>query len=65
MGRNPDENRFIKLNFGRMTALRYAAWTAGRMIGERRRAPNSGEPKPVFTSSRGRIFPSPRSRASA
>jgi ABC transporter substrate binding protein (PQQ-dependent alcohol dehydrogenase system) len=42
------QNRFIKLNSRRMTALDMQAWTAVRMIGEATSRTNSGEPKPVF-----------------
>jgi ABC transporter substrate binding protein (PQQ-dependent alcohol dehydrogenase system) len=42
------QNRFIKLNSRRMTALDMQAWTAVRMIGEATSRTNSGEPKAVF-----------------
>jgi ABC transporter substrate binding protein (PQQ-dependent alcohol dehydrogenase system) len=42
------QNRFIKLNSRRMTALDMQAWTAVRMIGEATSRTNSGEPKSVF-----------------
>jgi ABC transporter substrate binding protein (PQQ-dependent alcohol dehydrogenase system) len=42
------QNRFIKLNARRMTALDMQAWTAVRMIGEAISRVNSGDPKAVF-----------------
>ena len=42
------QNRFVKLNARRMTALDMQAWTAVRMIGEATSRTNSGEPKAVF-----------------
>jgi ABC transporter substrate binding protein (PQQ-dependent alcohol dehydrogenase system) len=42
------QNRFVKLNSRRMTALDMQAWTAVRMIGEATSRTNSGEPKAVF-----------------
>ena len=42
------QNRFVKLNSRRMTALDMQAWTAVRMIGEATSRSNSGEPKAVF-----------------
>ena len=42
------QNRFIKLNSRRMTALDMQAWTAARMIGEATSRTNSGDPKSVF-----------------
>ncbi len=42
------QNRFIKLNSRRMTALDMQAWTAVRMIGEATSRVNSGDPKAVF-----------------
>jgi ABC transporter substrate binding protein (PQQ-dependent alcohol dehydrogenase system) len=42
------QNRFVKLNSRRMTALDIQAWTAVRMIGEATSRTNSGEPKAVF-----------------
>src|SRR5712672_4716856 len=42
------QNRFIKLNSRRMTALDMQAWTAVRMIGEATSRTNSGDPKSVF-----------------
>ena len=50
------QNRFIKLNSRRMTALDMQAWTAGRMIGEATSRTNSGEPKPVFDFLKGPDF---------
>src|SRR5437762_2452051 len=42
------QNRFLKLNARRMTALDMQAWTAVRMIGEATSHINSGDPKAVF-----------------
>ena len=42
------QNRFMKLNSRRMTALDMQAWTAARMIGEATSRINSGDPKAVF-----------------
>lgn len=42
------QNRFIKLNARRMTALDMQAWLAVRMIGEAASRTNSGDPKPIF-----------------
>src|SRR5438477_1451579 len=42
------QNRFLKLNSRRMTALDMQAWTAVRMIGEATSRINSGAPKAVF-----------------
>jgi ABC transporter substrate binding protein (PQQ-dependent alcohol dehydrogenase system) len=42
------QNRFIKLNSRRMTALDMQAWTAARMIGEATSRINSGDAKSVF-----------------
>jgi ABC transporter substrate binding protein (PQQ-dependent alcohol dehydrogenase system) len=42
------QNRFMKLNSRRMTALDMQAWTAVRMIGEATSRTNSGDPKTVF-----------------
>jgi len=42
------QNRFIKLNSRRMTALDMQAWTAARMIGEATSRIKSGDPKSVF-----------------
>jgi ABC transporter substrate binding protein (PQQ-dependent alcohol dehydrogenase system) len=42
------QNRFLKLNSRRMTALDMQAWTAVRMIGEATSRINSGDPKAVF-----------------
>jgi ABC transporter substrate binding protein (PQQ-dependent alcohol dehydrogenase system) len=39
------QNRFVKLNSRRMTALDMQAWTAARMIGEAASRTNSGDPK--------------------
>jgi hypothetical protein len=58
------QNRFIKLNSRRMTALDMQAWTAARMIGEAASRVNSGDPKAVLDFLKARIFPSRHSRAS-
>jgi ABC transporter substrate binding protein (PQQ-dependent alcohol dehydrogenase system) len=50
------QNRFIKLNSRRMTALDMQAWTAVRMIGEATSRANSGEPKAVFDFLKGPDF---------
>jgi ABC transporter substrate binding protein (PQQ-dependent alcohol dehydrogenase system) len=50
------QNRFIKLNSRRMTALDMQAWTAARMIGEATSRTNSAEPKPVFDFLKGPDF---------
>jgi ABC transporter substrate binding protein (PQQ-dependent alcohol dehydrogenase system) len=42
------QNRFLKLNSRRMTALDMQAWTAARMIGEAASRVNSGQPKRLF-----------------
>ena len=42
------QNRFVKLNARRMTALDMQAWTAVRIIGEATSRTNSGDPKAVF-----------------
>ncbi|TKW77884.1 MAG: branched-chain amino acid ABC transporter substrate-binding protein, partial [Bradyrhizobium icense] len=50
------QNRFIKLNSRRMTALDMQAWTAVRMIGEATSRVNSGDPKTVFDFLKGPDF---------
>jgi ABC transporter substrate binding protein (PQQ-dependent alcohol dehydrogenase system) len=50
------QNRFLKLNSRRMTALDMQAWTAARMIGEAASRTNSGEPKALFDFLKGRDF---------
>jgi len=50
------QNRFIKLNSRRMTALDMQAWTAVRMIGEATSRTNSSQPKPVFDFLKGPDF---------
>ena len=50
------QNRFIKLNSRRMTALDMQAWTAARMIGEATSRTNSGGPKSVFDFIKGPGF---------
>ena len=62
MGRVQIQNRFMKLNSRRMTALDIQAWTAARMIGEAARAPIPAIRKRYSTFSRGRTFPWPHSR---
>src|SRR5215475_9701311 len=42
------QNRFLKLNSRRMTALDMQAWTAARMVGEATSRTGSGDPKVVF-----------------
>jgi ABC transporter substrate binding protein (PQQ-dependent alcohol dehydrogenase system) len=42
------QNRFVKLNSRRMTALDMQAWTAVRMIGEATSRTKSGDPRTVF-----------------
>jgi ABC transporter substrate binding protein (PQQ-dependent alcohol dehydrogenase system) len=50
------QNRFLKLNSRRMTALDMQAWTAARMIGEATSRTNSGDPKTVFDFLKGPDF---------
>ncbi|UPK38403.1 ABC transporter substrate-binding protein [Bradyrhizobium sp. 186] len=50
------QNRFIKLNSRRMTALDMQAWTAVRMIGEATSRTNSGDVKKVTDFIRGPDF---------
>ncbi len=50
------QNRFIKLNSRRMTALDMQAWTAARMIGEATSRINSGDPKAAFDFLKGPDF---------
>lgn len=50
------QNRFIKLNSRRMTALDMQAWTAVRMIGEAASRANSGDLKAVFDFLKGTDF---------
>lgn len=50
------QNRFMKLNLRRMTALDMQAWTAVRMIGEAASRTNSGDPKSVFGFLKGADF---------
>ena len=50
------QNRFIKLNSRRMTALDMQAWTAVRMIGEATSRTSSGDPKLVFDFLKGPDF---------
>jgi ABC transporter substrate binding protein (PQQ-dependent alcohol dehydrogenase system) len=50
------QNRFVKLNSRRMTALDMQAWTAVRMIGEAAARTNSGDPKRIFDFLRGPEF---------
>ena len=50
------QNRFVKLNARRMTALDMQAWTAVRMIGEATSRTNSGDRKTVFDFIKGADF---------
>ena len=50
------QNRFVKLNSRRMTALDMQAWTAARMVGEATSRTNSGDPKVVFGFIKGKDF---------
>jgi ABC transporter substrate binding protein (PQQ-dependent alcohol dehydrogenase system) len=50
------QNRFLKLNSRRMTALDMQAWTAARMIGEATSRTSSGDPKAVLGFLKGPDF---------
>ena len=50
------QNRFLKLNSRRMTALDMQAWTATRMIGEAASRVNSGDPKAILNFIKGPDF---------
>jgi ABC transporter substrate binding protein (PQQ-dependent alcohol dehydrogenase system) len=50
------QNRFMKLNSRRMTALDMQAWTAARMIGEATSRTNSGDVKKVIDFIKGPDF---------
>ncbi|WP_342727818.1 ABC transporter substrate-binding protein [Bradyrhizobium sp. B097] len=50
------QNRFVKLNMRRMTALDMQAWTAARMIGEATSRTNSGDPRKVIAFLKGKDF---------
>jgi ABC transporter substrate binding protein (PQQ-dependent alcohol dehydrogenase system) len=50
------QNRFLKLNSRRMTALDMQAWTAARMIGEATSRTSSGDSKRIFEFLRGPDF---------
>jgi ABC transporter substrate binding protein (PQQ-dependent alcohol dehydrogenase system) len=50
------QNRFLKLNSRRMTALDMQAWTAARMIGEATSRVNSGDPKKLLDFIKGPDF---------
>jgi ABC transporter substrate binding protein (PQQ-dependent alcohol dehydrogenase system) len=50
------QNRFLRLNSRRMTALDMQAWTAARMIGEAAARVNSGDPKTVLDFLKGPDF---------
>jgi ABC transporter substrate binding protein (PQQ-dependent alcohol dehydrogenase system) len=50
------QNRFVKLNSRRMTALDMQSWTAARMIGEATSRTNSGDPKQAFDFLKGSDF---------
>ncbi len=50
------QNRFLKLNSRRMTALDMQAWTAARMIGEAASRVNSGDPQKLLDFLKGPDF---------
>jgi ABC transporter substrate binding protein (PQQ-dependent alcohol dehydrogenase system) len=50
------QNRFLKLNSRRMTALDMQAWSAARMIGEAASRVNSGNPKKLLDFLKGPNF---------
>ena len=50
------QNRFLKLNSRRMTALDMQAWIAARMIGEAASRVNSGDPKRLLDFLKGKDF---------
>jgi ABC transporter substrate binding protein (PQQ-dependent alcohol dehydrogenase system) len=50
------QNRFLKLNSRRMTALDMQAWTAARMIGEAASRTSSGDPKTLLNFIKGPDF---------
>jgi ABC transporter substrate binding protein (PQQ-dependent alcohol dehydrogenase system) len=50
------QNRFLKLNSRRMTALDMQAWTAARMVGEAASRTSSGDPKALFDFLKGPDF---------
>jgi ABC transporter substrate binding protein (PQQ-dependent alcohol dehydrogenase system) len=50
------QNRFLKLNSRRMTALDMQAWSAARMIGEAASRVNSGDPKKLLDFLKGPNF---------
>jgi ABC transporter substrate binding protein (PQQ-dependent alcohol dehydrogenase system) len=50
------QNRFVKLNHRRMSALDMQAWTAARMIGEATSRTKSGDPKAVADFLKGPDF---------
>jgi ABC transporter substrate binding protein (PQQ-dependent alcohol dehydrogenase system) len=50
------QNRFLKQNSRRMTALDMQAWTATRVIGEAISRTNSADPKTVFSFIKGKDF---------
>src|SRR5437868_7633109 len=50
------QNRFLKLNTRRMTALDMQAWTAVRMIGEAASRAHSTDPKALFDFLKGPDF---------
>jgi ABC transporter substrate binding protein (PQQ-dependent alcohol dehydrogenase system) len=50
------QNRFMKLNSRRMTALDMQAWIAARMIGEAASRVNSGDPNRLFGFLKGKDF---------
>jgi ABC transporter substrate binding protein (PQQ-dependent alcohol dehydrogenase system) len=50
------QNRFVKLNSRRMTALDMQAWTAARIVGEAAARTNSGDPKTIVKFIKGPDF---------
>jgi ABC transporter substrate binding protein (PQQ-dependent alcohol dehydrogenase system) len=50
------QNRFVKLNMRRMTALDMQAWTAARMIGDATSRTNSGDSKKVIAFLKSKDF---------
>ncbi|MBV8746063.1 MAG: ABC transporter substrate-binding protein, partial [Xanthobacteraceae bacterium] len=50
------QNRFVKLNSRRMTALDMQAWTAARIVGEAVSRTNSADAKTVFAFIKGKDF---------
>jgi ABC transporter substrate binding protein (PQQ-dependent alcohol dehydrogenase system) len=50
------QNRFVRLNSRRMTALDMQAWIAARMIGEAASRVNSGDPRRLLDFLKGKDF---------